>query len=116
MKPCLGTDAENFFGHKRRKLDTLHFYFIVLMKKVASFFVLRFFMCESVFNLTFFRIALLLKLSRLGPNNDSETKELTLECFSEFSSFFRRHLVLESYMTELLKCVSLLTTSNLFDI
>ena len=85
----LWADTQDLFGKKRRKLDTLLLFFIVLVNIVGIFKYTVFFSCRSCLRFKVLSVALLLTRLRLGFITDVITKVLIW-------SFFVRTCVVSS--------------------
>ena len=108
--------AQFLLRYKRRKVDTLLFYFTVLANKVASLFGMIFLFVGLVFNWSF----LVLQCHGNVGNWIQEliwSRKADFEVFLMANGLFRGlHTCMDWNLLEFLKLVSLLTTSKLFDL
>ena len=88
----------------------------MLLKKVASFVGVNFFISISGFRLKFSRIAFLRKRFQFDSKSDLTTNGIILEFIVGIWLFFlTSYLQGLKYVHKLFKCDFLLPTSNLFD-
>ena len=102
MHTNLGPGAQMLLIHKWRKMDTLLFFFLVLVKWFAFVMGLSFFNCGSCFRLNFSRVAPFTGTFAVGLQNWFDHEWIDFGGFLlHYASFRRLHFCMDQNLKEL---------------